>query len=223
MINFKERGSIMENNVYSISLAKNPKITINITSGHFSTSNAHSNNYLDFCELKCNALVARDVARELAIPYLSSTVIDTIICIEKTAVIASYLAEELLQEGASVINTGGNIHVVAPMSNAYGNWFFPSNRAEWINGKNILLLVATVSSGRTLNSMLECIAYYGGKLVGISALYQASPDTVHEINSLFTSEDIPGYQLYRPGECEICKNGEKLDAIISSEGYTKIE
>jgi len=214
----------MESNAIRVSLAKNPKIAIRIHTGHFSTSNAHSNHYLDYCELKCNASVARDVAKELAIPYLSSTVIDTIVCIEKTSVIAAYLAEELLQDGTSSINSDGLIHVVSPITSSYGNWVFPSNRAEWINGKNILLLVATISSGRTLNSMLECISYYGGNLVGISTLYLASPDMCQlMVNPLFTSKDIPGYQLYAPGDCQMCKDGQKIDALISSEGYTRIE
>ena len=214
----------MESNGYSISLAKNPKIAIQIFPGHFSTSNKHSNNYLDFCQLKCNSSIARDVAKELAIPYLSNTVIDTIVSIEKMAVIGGYLAEELTLDGPSVINSGGDIHVISPIRNTYGNWIFPSNRAEWISGKNVLLLLATVSSGRSLNTMLECIAYYGGKLVGVSALYRASNDPQRqEVNALFTSDDIPGYQLFGPSECEMCRNGEKLDAIISSEGYTKLE
>ncbi|MCL2440508.1 MAG: hypothetical protein FWD14_02085 [Treponema sp.] len=213
----------MEDNAFYVSLAKNPKIAIKLIPGHFSTSNAHSNNYLDFSELKCNSLVARDVAKELAIPYLSTTIIDTIVCMEKTSAIGAYIAEELVQEGTSVINSGGMIYVVSPMNNAHGNWVFPSNRTEWINGKNILLLTATVSSGRALNSVLECISYYGGKLAGISALYIASPETHRQdINSLFTSDDVTGYKLYSPVDCEMCKNGQKLDAIISSEGYTKI-
>jgi len=213
----------MEDKAYSVSLANNPKIAINIIPGHFTTSNAHSNNYLDFSELKCNALVARDVAREMAIPYLSTTIIDTIVCMEKMSGVGAYLAEELLQEGTSVINAGGQIHVVSPMNNAHGNWVFPSNRMEWINGKNILLLTATVSSGRAINSVLECIAYYGGNVAGISALYVASPEAhPNKINALFTAEDITGYKLFSPNGCEMCKAGLKLDAIVSSEGYTKI-
>jgi len=213
----------VEDKTFSVSLEKNPKIAINIIPGHFTTSNVHSNNYLDFSELKCNAIVAKDVAREMAIPYLSTTIVDTIVCMEKMSGIGAYLAEELLQEGTSVINAGGLIHVVSPMNNAHGEWIFPSNRTEWINGKNILLLTATISSGRAINSVLECITYYGGKLAGISALYVASPESQkHEINALFTSEDVPDYKLYSINECELCKAGKKLDAIVTSEGYTKI-
>jgi orotate phosphoribosyltransferase len=214
----------MELNAFNISLAKNPNITINVIPGHFTTPNAHSNNYLDFHTVKGNTTVARDVAREMAIPYLSTTPIDTIVCMEKMDVIGAYLAQELTQDGTSVINSGNTIHVVSPINNMYGNLVFASSVASWLSGKNILLLIATISSGRTLYRVLECIAYYGGKLAGISSLYQASDvDPGVGVNSLFRSDDIPGYKLYNTGECELCKNGVKLDAVVSSEGYTRID
>ena len=214
----------METKAFNVSLEKNPVIAIKVIPGHFTTSNVHINNYLDVNDLKSNSSVARDVAREMAIPYLSNTPVDTIVCMEKTEVIGAYLAEELLREGASVINSGGQIHVVSPISNAYGNLVFPGNVTEFISGKNILLLVASISSGRTLKSALECLSYYGGKVAGISALFLATPELlIQEIHALFTSDDIPGYKLFNPGNCDMCKAGNKLDAIISSEGYTKIE
>jgi len=214
----------METNTYSISLTKNPIIAINVTPGHFTTNNLHTNNYLDVSELKGDTAIAKDVAREIAIPYLSTTLVDTIVCMEKMEVIGAYLAQELNQDGTSVMNTGRNIHVVSPMNNAYGKLIFPDSVVQWISGKNILLLVATISSGRSLNIALECINYYGGKLAGISALYRASEVKVdRDVYCLFTSEDIPGYKLFNTAECEMCREGHKLDAIISSEGYTKLE
>ena len=214
----------MENNAFSISLTKNPAITIDIISGHFTTNNVHTNNYLDVSALKSNTAIAKDVAREIAIPYLSSTLIDTIVCMEKMEVVGAYVAQELVQEGTSVMNTGNAIYVVSPINNAYGKLVFPDSAVKWVSGKNILLLFATVSSGRSLNIALECINYYGGNIVGISTLYRASQvKAVNEVHCLFTSDDIPGYKLSSASECEMCKNGQKLDAIISSEGYTKIE
>jgi len=213
----------MDTNVFNVSLAKNPVITVNITPGHFTTNNAHSNSYLDVSNLKSNTLVAKDVAREFAIPYVSNTFVDTIVCMEKMEVIGAYLADELTHDGTSV-STGNPIHVVSPISNAYGNLVFPGSVIEWISGKNILLLIATISSGRTLSNGLECINYYGGNIAGVSSLYLASGvKTNIAIHPLFTSEDIPGYKLYSTNECEMCKQGIKLDAIISSEGYTKIQ
>jgi orotate phosphoribosyltransferase len=213
----------MENKTYNISLAKNPIITIKVTPGHFTTSTRHVNYYLDVSELKTNALVARDVAQELAIPYLSSSLVDTIVCMERTEVIAAFLAQELLQPGTAVMNSGGEIHVVTPVNNVSGKMVFQDNVVEWINNKNVILLDASVSSARAIHIGMDCIAYYGGRLAGISALFVASPEKQdHHINTLFTSDDIPGYRLFETVECEMCKAGHKIDALISSDGYTKV-
>jgi len=213
----------METKSFSISLERNPLITINIIPGHFTTINSHTNNYLDVSGLKSNALVARNVARELAIPYLSSTLVDAVVCMERTEVIGAYLAEELLTAGNSVINENGEIHVLTPLNNINGKLIFQDNLVEWISNRNIILLVASISSGKTIQSALECLNYYGGKTAGISALFISSHDKIEqEVNALFTSDDIPGYKLFSLGECAMCKAGQKLDAIISSEGYTII-
>ncbi|MCL2209067.1 MAG: hypothetical protein FWC19_01700 [Treponema sp.] len=214
----------METKAFSVSLEKNPIIAIQVTPGHFTTNNMHTNNYLDVSSLKSDTVVARDVAREMAIPFLSTTLVDAIVCMERMEVIGAYLAQELMQDGTSVMNTGKTIHVVSPMNNAFGKLVFPDSAVSWIHGKNVLLLIATVSSGRALKITLECIDYYGGKLAGVSALYRASEIKIgQEVHCLFTSEDIPDYKLFPPDNCEMCKGGQKLDAIISSEGYTIIE
>lgn len=213
----------MNRRAFTVSLEKNPLITMNVIPGHFTTSSSHISHYLDVSGLKSNALVARDVARELAIPYLSSTLVDTIVCMERTEVIGAYLAEELLQNGPAVMNADSEIYVVTPISNNIGTLSFQSSMSKRIVNRNILLLAASISSGRTLDSALDCIAYYGGNIVGISALFFVPNDKYeHEIHPLFTSDDIPDYRLYRARSCELCRAGQKLDALISSEGYTKI-
>jgi len=213
----------MDNNTFRISLDKNPVISIGVTSGHFSTSFYHTNYYLDVSTLKANAFVARDVAREFAIPYISTTIVETIVCMENTKVIGAFLAQELLLEGTAVMNSGGEINVVTPMSSVDGKLIFYDNELEWIENKHILLLTASISSGRTLSSALECLSYFGGSISGISALFQFSGAMPHmKINTLFTSDDVPGYKVFAIGKCELCKAGQKLDALISSEGFKKI-
>jgi len=208
---------------FKISLEKNPDIKIMAIPGHFTTSNAHINHYLDVSELKCNVAIAQDVARELAIPYISSTMIDTIVCMEGTAVIGSFLAQELSRHGTSVMNTDMNIHVVTPMSNTSGKLIFQDNVREWVARKNVLVLVSSVSSGHTVNSAIECISYYGGEIVGISSLFLVLPNNLGwEIQSLFTSDDVSGFRIYKTSSCEMCKAGTKLDAIVNSEGYSVI-
>jgi len=214
----------MERRTFNVALNKNPLISMKVIPGHFTTSNAHVNYYLDVGGMKSNARVARDVAREFAVPYLSNTLTETIVCMERTDVIGAYLAEELLQEGPSVINSGGEIHVVAPMSDSNRKLFFQDNVADyWIANRNIILLVTSISSGRTIESALDCLTYYGGKIAGISALFLTTPDNSgRAIHSLFTSDDIDGYKWFSSSQCDMCKAGQKLDAMVSSEGYTKI-
>ena len=213
----------MEKNSFSVSIEKNPAISMKVIPGHFTTNTAHLNYFVDVWEIKSNASIARDIAREIAVPYLSSTLVDTIVCMERTVVIGAYLAEELQREGTAIMNSGGIIHVVSPLSNVNGNLIFQDNAIEWIRNRNILLLVASISSGKTVSVAKECIEYYGGRLAGISALFYSSENLDYNINALFTASDIPGYKVSSTVDCQMCKAGQKLDAIISSEGYTKIE
>ena len=212
-----------DDRIFSVSLAKNPIISIKVIPGHFTTSNVHRNCYLDVDELKANAKIARDIARELAIPYFTSTLVETIVCMERTEIIGAYLAEELMHDGMSVVNAGNEIHVVTPTNNINGNLVFQDNVAEWIANRHILLLVASISSGKTVKSALECLTYYRGKLAGISTLFLSTHESMgHEIHTVFTSDDIPGYKLFGTADCELCKAGKPLDAIISADGYIRV-
>jgi len=152
---------------------------------------------------------------------MANTVVEVIVCLEGTEIIAAYLAAELLQGG---INARGEIHVVTPVHSVNGNFIFYQNIQEMIFNKNAVLMVATMSTGATVNRALECLSYYGSKLNGVSAIFSAFPEVnKYQVHSLFTSDDIAGYHFYKPSDCDMCKEGRKLDAIINSEGYTQIQ
>ena len=210
----------MKNDIIRIPLAKNPLVFMDVRPGHFTTGHVHMNYYLDVSTMKANALVAKGIAHELAIPYSSTTAVDTIICMEDTKVIGAFLAEELSQHGTMIMNSDNDIHVITPKTISDGKLTFYDNEIEWVENKNILLLTATISSGQTLNSALECITYYKGIVTGISSLFLASDEISDDnINALFTADDVPGYKFGRPAGCELCKMKQPLDAYISSDGY----
>ena len=161
---------------------------MNVIPGHFTTSHFHLSHYLDLFDLKSNAAIARNVAVELAVPYIHSTPVDTIVCMEGTEIIGAYLAEELRQSGRSVINSEREIHVVSPIYSVDKKLIFHSNVQEKIKNKNVLLLVSSISSGATIKSALECLSYYAESLWE-KALVQCLPLFKKEISLL--KKDIP--------------------------------
>ncbi|MDR0452578.1 MAG: phosphoribosyltransferase [Treponema sp.] len=212
----------MDNDFFIISSQKNPRITVRVVAGHFATSSAHRSHYIDIFDLISGASAARDAARQLAVPYRASTLVDAIVYMDKTEILAAFLADELLQAGMSVMNEGREILLLTPMPSSDGHFIFHRNVQDRIKNKNVVLMVASLSTGDTVSRMQECLAYYGCKLAGISAVFSVFPEyDGREIHSLFDCADIPDYHFYKPSECKMCREGKKIDAIISSEGYTK--
>ncbi len=213
----------MEQNAFMVPAKKEPKITLEVTPGHFTTSSTHTNYYLNVNRLTHNVRIAQDVAKELAIPYKTSAMIDTIVCIENTQVLAAYLAQELVEEGIYVMNEDRDVNIVTPTSNMNGQLIFSKDVMKLIEDKSVMLLLATVSSGKTMRRALDCLKYYNGVLVGVSALFSTKPQIDgQDINAIFSSDDIPNYQFDRPATCPMCMVGQPLDAIVSAGGYMKL-
>ena len=210
-------------NFFTVSSKNNPNVSVQVAAGHFATSSAHRSHFIDIFDLKSSSTVAKEAARELAAPYLANTLVDVIVYMDGTEILAAYLAHELLQAGYGVINEGSEIYMITPMIRADGHFVFHQSVQEKIRNKNVVLLVASMSTGATANNVLECLSYYGCKLAGISAVFSAVPDVNgRSIHSLFTIEDIPDYRFCIPSECEMCREGRKLDAVFNSEGYTEL-
>lgn len=206
---------------FFVSSPDSENIIMEVTPGHFTTNSSHVSHYFDMTILKHNASVAKEVAQTLAPYYISNDITDTIICMEGTEIIGAYLADELIQEGTMVMNTEETIYVVRPVFNVNGQLIFQNHTRELIKDKNVILLVSSVSSGKSIHRALDCLSYYGGTLLGISSLFAAVPEIYgNEIHSMFTMEDIPDYRFFRADNCDLCKEGKKLDAIVNDSGYT---
>ena len=210
-------------NFFTVTSQKNPKIYVQVAAGHFATSSAHRSHYIDIFDLKSSSSAAREAARELALPYLGNTMVDVIVCMDGTEILGAHMANELLQSGLGVINEGSEIYIVTPMIRADGRFIFHQSVQQKILNKNAVLLVASMSTGATANDIMECLSYYSCKLVGISSVFTAIPAVKGQvIHSLFSNYDIPDYKFCNPSECEMCKEGRKLDAVFNSEGFTKL-
>lgn len=214
----------MENtNSLKIYSQYNNLIALSVTPGHFSTSSSHINYYIDMTTLKARSNEAKAVAKAIIQEYSNTVVIDTIICLDGTDIIGAYLAEELNDRGFMSANTHDTVYIITPEQNSAGQLMFRENYLPMIKGKNILVLLATATTGKTVKTALECIEYYGGAIAGISSIFSAAPSingqTVH---SIFTTKDIPDYATYNASECPLCRAKQPINAIVNSFGYAKL-
>ena len=196
---------------------------IRILPGHFVTTHSHINNYVDMTIMKSRKSEAAAAASVLAFKYTSSTYIDSIICMDGCEVIGAFLAEKLTESGVMSLNRHQTMYVVSPEIHTGGQLIFRDNMQMMIEGKKCLLLLASATTGRTIARALECIQYYGGEIAGISAIFSAI-DKVNdiEVNSIFTKGDLPDYKTYDPSSCPMCKEGQKIDAIVNSYGFSQL-
>lgn len=198
-------------------------ISMRVVPGHFVTSHSHINYYFDMTTVKIRQSEAQAVARAIAAQYSYNTIVDTIVCMDGTQVIGAYLAEALQNAGIMSMNAHQTIYVVTPEIDTQGQMIFRDNIRSAVENKHILLLLATATTGKTISSSLECIQYYGGHLAGISALFSATKEVEgQEVHSIFSNEDVPEYATYKSHECPMCRNAQRIDALVNSYGYSEL-
>ncbi len=208
-------------NAVEVTSRRNRHIKIQTVSGHFATSHAHVDTYINLNDIRTNQNMAMIAAEELAKQYAYSIPVDTIVCLESTQMMGAFIAYQLSSRGMRSLSQ--NISVVTPEVNSNNQLMFNDDTQKLIQDKRVLLSISTASTGRSLNRAAECLSYYGGNLVGIVAIFSAI-DKLNDIpvNSLFSPKDVPGYNSYQSGDCPMCKAGRKLDGFITVGGYTKI-
>ena len=204
--------------------ARNPKARIKILEGHFATVNSHINTYIDMSTVKCRHNNGRETARVLANHFQNNTMIDTIVCLDGTELIGTFMAEFLADTGIMSVNSGKNISIITPDVNAYGQLVFMDSTLRMIKHMQVLVLAASVTTGQTITRAAEAVSYYGGTVRGVAAIFSNVEQTAEgmEIFSIFQKEDLPDYQAYLPSECPMCRKKMSSDAIVNSFGYSKL-
>lgn len=204
--------------------AKNhPNITLKAIPGHFVTPNSHVNYYLDMTTLKTRLSEASTVARELSVQISASTIVDTIVCIDGCEIIGAFLAEELTKAGVLSMNAHKTIYIITPEYLSTGQFLFRENFQPMIKEKNVLLLLASATTGQTIVKAAQALSYYGAKISGISAVFSAANSMMGiPIRSLFSIADIPDYKAYNPEGCALCKENQLVDAFANAFGYSRI-
>lgn len=213
----------MESRMIKIPAKCNRKIELKAIPGHFATNHSHINYYLDMTPIKYRHNEAQLVAKEMVKKYIHSTAVDTIVCMDGCEVIGAYLAEELTAAGIMSLNSHECVNVITPEINSSAQIIFRDNIEPMVMNKHIVLVLASATTGKTIQQSLDGIRYYGGIVEGVSALFSAVKNIGGiDVDTIFTNEDVGDYQTYKPGECPFCNSQKKLDAIVNSYGYSKI-
>ena len=137
-------------------------VPLRVARGHFATNHSHINYYIDITYQKTRLSEAEDVARQLVSHFINNTPVDTILCLDGTAVIGTCGADELTRSGFRTINAHKTIYVLEPEYNANSQIIFRDNIQPMIRGKHVLILMASVTTGFTARRSIEAIGYYGG-------------------------------------------------------------
>ncbi|MBR0535795.1 MAG: orotate phosphoribosyltransferase [Clostridia bacterium] len=203
---------------------KRKNLYLRVAKGHFATNHSHSNYYIDVAAQKSRLSEAKAVAQELCESYnYSSTIIDTILCLDGTEVIGACLANELTKHSFSNINAHQTIYVVTPEMTAGSQMMFRDNVVPMVKGKHVLVLAVSVASGVTAQAAIEAVNYYGGNVVGIASIFSTKSECGgYEVKSVFNPEDLDNYFNTPAHECPLCKEKKKIDALVNSYGYSKI-
>ena len=199
------------------------KVPLRLARGHFATNHSHINYYIDITYQKTRLSEAKDSAYELVSHFINDTPVDTILCLDGTAVLGTCVAEELTKTGFRTINQHQTIYVLEPEYNANSQIIFRDNIKPMITGKHVLVLMASVTTGYTANRSIEAIHYYGGHVAGVAAIYRAVDEVAgYPVRSVYSVADLPDYESYDYRECPYCKSGKKIDALVNSFGYSAL-
>ena len=199
------------------------KVPLRLAQGHFATNHSHINYYIDITYQKTRLSEAKDSAYQLVSNFINDTPVDTILCLDGTAVLGTCVAEELTKTGFCTMNQHQTIYVVEPEYNANSQIIFRDNVKPLIQGKHVLVLMASVTTGYTAKRSIEAIDYYGGRVAGVAAIYRAVDEVAgYPVRSVYSIADLPDYESYDYKECPYCKAGQKIDALVNSFGYSEL-
>ena len=201
----------------------NPNLLLRVSKGHYATSHSHINYYIDVTLSKFRLSEARAVAAELVSEYKSTTIIDTILCLDGTEVIGACMASELTKDGFTNMNAHKTIYIVTPEYTSGSQIILRDNLAPMVKGKHVLILAASITTGYTIQAAVEAVNYYGGIVAGLSAIFATTHECLgYPVTSIFDPTSLPDYASFDSRDCPLCKAGQHIDALVNSFGYSAL-
>ena len=201
------------------SARRNPAVKMRVFEGHFATKHSHVSHCIDLAAIKSEMNMARAGAKLFAEEF-RGTMIDTIITMDRTKMIGAFLATELSHAG---INLNKDIAVVTPELTG-DVLILRDNLIPYVKDKHVLILTATTTTGVSISKALDTINHYDGTPVGAATIFGSNFYLWNvPVVKLFGVEDIENYQSWAANECPLCQNNVKVDGLINSYGYSKMD
>lgn len=210
--------------IYTITCAKNDNVFIHAMPGHFISANNHINYHIGTSDIKHNHDVSAEAAKLLSEYYNTNGMdIDTVLCLYETQALGAYVAHQLSKPTMMIPNPDQVVYVLGSEYDSSGNLIFRDNLKRMINGKTVLVLISCITSGRTVEKAMDSVKYYGGNVVGVASIFSAK-DEINgiKVNTIFNTDDVPGYASYTAHDCPMCREGKVVDAISNGYGYSKL-
>ena len=209
----------METRAVELRAKRNSAVVIRVMEGHFATKHSHVNYCIDMTQVKSQMFTAKAAAKLFAEKFCN-TPIETIITLERTKMVGAFLANELSHAG---VNLNQDVNVISPeVTN--DQLILRDNFLPYVKGKRVLVLFATSTTGLTAAGTLEGVRYYGGEPVGLATVFGGNFEIAGlPVVKLVSVEDLSDYASYPPTDCPLCRAGVKVEALINSYGYSKIE
>ena len=119
------------------------------------------------------------------------------------------------------LNAHQTIYILTPEKVAAGRFIFRDSTIPMISGKNVLVLTSSVATGRTTSVAMDAIKYYGGTVAGLASIYSAVDECDGvPVHSVFDANDLDGYFCVPAHECPLCKEGQMVDGVVTSYGFS---
>lgn len=206
-----------------IDYSRNKDVVLRYIPGHFITPHSHVNYYMDLSNMKARQREARATGEEMTEPYFVSTAVDTVLCLEDMEVVGAYFANKLTKAGVLSKNAHQTMYVVAPEYDTSGQVVFRENTQHMVKEKNVIILTATVTTGSALTKAIEAVHYFGGNIVGVSAIFSAASKVMGmPIHALYTTRDLPDYHSYPTDNCPLCEAKVRVDALCNGFGFSSL-
>lgn len=109
---------------------------------------------------------------------------------EETEVIGTFLAEQLADENQYSLSKGNNISIITPEMYQDGQILFRDNKQRMVENKQVLILAASITTGKSVKQAIESVLYYRWKSLRNHAIFSSVNKVARNGRSIRSSQAV---------------------------------